>query len=109
MERAAMAKKTVSKTQRIKQALSDTPEASPKEIAAALKKYGVSASYVSNIKTTMNAKPKKRRPKGSTRKSVGRPATITDPLDAAIKFIEQSGGLKAAKIAMEKIERIKSL
>jgi hypothetical protein len=105
-----MAKKKVNKTQMIKQALSDTPEASPKEIAAALKKHGVTAGYVSSIKTQMNTKPKeRRRPKGSTSKSVGRPATTTDSLDAAIKFIEQSGGLEAAKAAIEKIERIKNL
>jgi hypothetical protein len=110
VERTDMAKKKVNKTQMIKQALSDTPEASPKEIAAALKKHGVTAGYVSSIKTQMNTKPKERRqPKGSTSKSVGRPATTTDSLDAAIKFIEQSGGLGAAKAAIEKIERIKNL
>ncbi len=105
-----MAKKKFNKTQLIKQALSDTPEAKPTEIAAALEKYGITATYVSNIKASMNAKPKKPgRPKGSASKSVGRPAIATDSLNAAIKFIEQSGGLKAAKAAMDQIERIKSL
>ncbi|MEO8497406.1 MAG: hypothetical protein ABI614_20235 [Planctomycetota bacterium] len=104
-----MAKK-VNKTKLIKQALSDTPEATPTEIAAALKEYGVTATYVSNVKSMMNAKPKKRgRPKGSTNKGVDRPAKPADSLDAAIAFVEQSGGLKAAKAAMEQIERIKSL
>ncbi len=52
-----MAKK-FNKTQLIKQALSDTPEAKPTEIAAALEKHGITATYVSNIKASMNAKPK---------------------------------------------------
>jgi len=105
-----MAKKKVNKTRLIKDALSAAPEATPKEIAATLKKYGVTATYVSNIKSTMNAKPKKRgRPKGSPNKSVDRPAATTDTLDAAIKFVEQCGGLKDAKAAIEKIERIKGL
>ena len=109
-ERMVMAKKKINKTQLIKEAIAEVPDATPKDIAAALKKYGITATYVSNVKSTMTSKPKKRgRPKGSTSKSVGRPAKSTDSLDAAIKFVEQSGGLKSAKAAIEKIERIKSL
>ena len=104
-----MAKKTVNKTKLIKEAISAAPEAKPKEIAATLNKYGITATYVSNVKGKLNTKPKKRRRKVSPSKSVGRPAATTDTLDAAIKFVEQCGGLKAAKAAIEKIERIKSL
>lgn len=104
-----MAKKKVNKTQLIKEAMSAAPEATPKEIAATLKKYGITATYVSNVKSSLNAKPKKRRRKGLANKSAGRTAATTDTLDAAIKFVEQCGGLKAAKAAIEKIERIKSL
>ena len=32
-----------------------------------------------------------------------------DSLEIAIKFVEQTGGLKAAKAALEEIERIKQL
>jgi CBS domain-containing protein len=105
-----MAKKKFNKTQLIKEAVSASPEATPKEIAETLKKYDITATYVSNVKGIMKAKPKKRRrPKGSPSQSVVRTAAITDTLDAAIKFVEQCGGLKAAKAAIEKIERIKSL
>ena len=105
-----MAKKKINKAQLIKEAISESPDATPKDIAAALKKYGITATYVSNVKSTMKAKPKKRgRRKGATTKKAVRPAKSTDSLDAAIKFVEQSGGLKAAKVAIEKIERIKSL
>ncbi|MDA1055845.1 MAG: hypothetical protein O3C40_36115 [Planctomycetota bacterium] len=104
-----MAKKKVNKTQLIKDAISVAPEATPKEIAATLTKHGVTATYVSNIKGKLNPKPKKRRRKGSPSKIAGRPAATPDTLNAAIKFVEQSGGLKAAKAAIEKIERIKSL
>jgi CBS domain-containing protein len=103
-----MAKKKVNKTQLIKEAITATPEAAPKEIAETLKKHGITATYVSNVKGKLNAKPKKRRRKGAA-KSPGRPAATADTLDAAVKFVEQSGGLKAAKAAIEKIERIKSL
>lgn len=51
---------------------------------------------------------KKAAKKRATKKTVA-PAAKIDPLDSAIKFVEQSGGLKAAKAAIEKIERIKSL
>jgi hypothetical protein len=105
-----MAKRKVNKTQLIKAAMSATPEATPKEIAETLKKYDITATYVSNVKGAMNAKPKKRgRRKGSPSNSVAPTAASTDALDAAIKFVEQCGGLKAAKAAIEKIERIKSL
>ena len=105
-----MAKKKVNKTQKIKDAIAAAPTATTKEIAESLKRYGVTATYVSNVKTAMKKKPKKQgRPKGTVSKSVGQPAAATDTLDAAIKFVEQCGGLKAAKAAMEKIERIKNL
>ena len=105
-----MAKKKINKTKLIEEALSATPEATPKEIADRLKAYGVTATYVSNIKSALNAKSKEGgRPTNATGKSVGRPANSSDSLDAAIKFVEQSGGLKGAKAAIEKIERIKNL
>ena len=74
-----MAKRKVNKTQLIKEAMSAMPEATAKEIAETLKKHDITATYVSNIKASMNAKPKKPgRPKGSASKSVGRPAIATD-------------------------------
>lgn len=112
-----MAKKKVSKTELIKEALRETPDATPRDIANALKKHGVTATYVSNVKSTMNAKPKRRgRPPGTTkaakkttRKTAAPSVASSGSLDAAIKFVQQSGGLKAAKQAIEKIEQIKSL
>ena len=38
-----------------------------------------------------------------------RVAASGDSLNAAIKFVESAGGLKAAKAAIEQIERIKNL
>jgi hypothetical protein len=81
-----------------------------KDIAAKLKKHGITATYVSNVKGKMDLNAEMQSgATASTGNTVGRPATATNSLDAAIKFIEQSGGLKAAKAAIEKIERIKSL
>ena len=105
-----MVKKKVNKTKLIKEAMVAAPDATPKQIAETLQKYDITATYVSNVKGNMNVKRKKRRRrKGSLSKSVGRPAATADSLDAAIKFVEQSGGLKAAKAAIDKIERIKGL
>ncbi|HUG68910.1 MAG TPA: hypothetical protein VMM76_14270 [Pirellulaceae bacterium] len=105
-----MAKRKINKTQLIKDAIVATPEAKPKEIAAKLKKYGITATYVSNVKGKMDLNAEMQSgATASTGNTVGRPATATNSLDAAIKFVEQSGGLKAAKAAIEKIERIKSL
>ena len=39
----------------------------------------------------------------------GRGAMDPGQLDAAINFVEQAGGFRAAKAALEKIERIKEL
>lgn len=105
-----MAKRKVNKTQLIKNAIVAVPEAKPKEIAAKLKKHGITATYVSNVKSKLDLNAEMQRgATASTGAAVGRPATAVDSLDAAIKFVEQSGGLKAAKAAIEKIERIKSL
>jgi len=105
-----MAKRKINKTQLIKDAIVSAPEAKPKEIAAKLKKYGITATYVSNVKGKMDLNAEMQSgATASTGNTVGRPATATNSLDAAIKFVEQSGGLKAAKAAIEKIERIKSL
>ena len=105
-----MAKRKINKTQLIKDAIVAAPEAKPKEIAAKLKKYGITATYVSNIKSKLDLNAEMQSgATASTGNTVGRPATAVDSLDAAIKFVEQSGGLKAAKAAIEKIERIKSL
>jgi len=51
---------------------------------------------------------KKKAAKNGRRKGQ-RVAASGDSLEAAIKFVESAGGLKAAKAAIEQIERIKNL
>ena len=51
-----MAKTQVNKTQLIKDALAKNPKASPSEIAEGLKKHGISAQYVSTVKSSLKAK-----------------------------------------------------
>ncbi len=61
------------------------------------------------------AKPgrkKKGRPPGTTVKLGRPPGSGVKPgsdLDSAIRFVEQTGGLKAAKAAIARIEQIKNL
>jgi len=103
----------VNKTALIKQALAQNPDASPKEVAASAG-HGVTAKYVSTVKTNMRtalkktAKKKPGRPKGS-KQAASKAATAPGSLDSAIAFIEAAGGLEAAKRQMETVERIKRL
>lgn len=46
---------------------------------------------------------------GPRRFSKGRRGANAGSLDAAIEFVEQAGGFRAARAALEKIERIKDL
>lgn len=103
----------VNKTALIKEALSQNSGASPKEVAAKVG-HGVTAKYVSTIKTNMRNSRKKAvkkklgRPKGSKR-AASKAASATGALAPAIAFIEAAGSLDAAKQQIETIERIKRL
>jgi hypothetical protein len=110
-------KRTINKSQIVRDALAKNPEASPKEIAAKLKAQGITAQYVSVVKS--NSKAKKAGKKSGAKKTVAKKkpgrkpgrkaASTTSSLDATIEFIEASGGIDAAKAAIAQIERIKSL
>lgn len=74
-----------------------------RSIAAATK----TCKHCGAINTSKKKKTVRKKPAAT---KAGRPASAAaDSLDAAIKFVEQSGGLRAAKAAIDKIERIKSL
>jgi hypothetical protein len=101
-------KETVNKSQAIRDALRAHPDKSPSEIAETLKGKGldVNAQYVSTIKSNTKAKGRKskivRRPKageGAGRNGFG-------PVQAALHFIREAGGLDQARQALQTVEEI---
>jgi LAS superfamily LD-carboxypeptidase LdcB len=119
-------KRTVNKSQIVRDALKKNPTMGPSELAklAELKKLGINAQYISVVKS--NAKSKKAGKKSVVKKSgakksvtkkkpgrkPGRKAAAASPttsLDAAIDFIQSSGGLDQAQAAIDQIRRIQSL
>ena len=48
-----MPKNKVNKSEKVRQYLMDHPGVSPREVAVALRSYGVSSAYVSTVKTKM--------------------------------------------------------
>ena len=104
-----MAKKSVNKSQAIRDAVEANPGKSNQEIADELKAKGlkVNAQYVSTIKSTSKAKSKK----VVKRRKPGRPARNGSsrdlgPIEAALRFINDAGGMEQAKQALATVEKI---
>jgi hypothetical protein len=103
-----MAKRSTNKSQAIRDALEANPDKSPSVIADALKAKGlkVNAQYVSTIKSGMKAK------RGGARKVVRRrkphraSSNGLGPIEAALRFITDAGGIEQAKQALATIEKI---
>ncbi len=100
-----MAKKTVNKAQLIKDALAADPKATPVEIAKSLKKHGITANYVSNVKSVGSPKKKKKR---------GRPAATTSSdkvslgdLVRAKKLADGLGGVDKAKSLLDAVAKLR--
>ena len=95
-----MAKKKSSpnKTQLIKDAMAANPNASPAEIAKGLTKYGISAQYVSVVKSNLKKKTGKKtttKRKGAGKKKEA--AFTVSELVKASKLAEELGGVEKAK------------
>jgi len=95
-------KPEVNKIQLIRDQLKSTPTAGPTEIAAIIG-HGITAQYVSIVKSNMKKKS------GTKKKVKKTKAGSGDPLISAINFIEEVGGINQAKDALATIERIKQL
>ncbi len=100
-----MAKKKVNKTQLIKDALAATPDASPAEIAKSLKKHGITATYVSNVRAKAQPKKKKR----TTKKKA---ATSSDKVSLgdlvkAKKLADELGGVDKAKSLLDAVAKLR--
>ena len=99
-----MAKRKVNKAQLIKDALAANPKATPIEIAKSLKKHGITANYVSNIKFTK----KKKRGRPPAKKS----ATTSDKISLgalvkAKKLADELGGVDKAKSLLDAVAKLR--
>ena|SRR5436190_17180499 len=115
-----MAKKQAAsgnKSQAIRDALAAHPDKSPKDIAEMLSAQGykLNAQYVSTIKSNANKKVRKVRVK-----KVGRPkvrifrgsSSVADgigPMESALQFIRDCGGLEQAKSVLATVEQLRSV
>lgn len=103
-----MAKKKTNKTQLIKEALEKHPDKKPAEIAEQLKKHGVTATYVSNVKASLGKKAPKTRP---SKKKVGRPkaseqkVAVSD-LVKAKKLADELGGVEKAQALLSTVAKL---
>lgn len=105
-----MAKKTVNKSQAIRDAMAAHPDKSPKELSEILKGQGlkIPPTYISAIKSNMKARKGKRgRKKTKALKGSGGPSS--NGLMAAVEFVKASGGLEGAKAALKTVEEIARL
>ena len=107
-KKKSVKKPAVSKTQLIKEALANSPNASPVEIAERLKSSGVTAQYVSTVKFNM----KKARGNGAPRKPAGKVGKKTEPtftlseLVKARKLADDLGGVEQAKELLNAISKL---
>ena len=90
--------------------MAENPDAKPKAIVEALGKRGIEVSSTLVSMTKYNQSQKAAKKKTAAPKATKKPpAAAGDSLDAAIRFVEKAGGFRAAKAAIERIERIRSL
>ena len=112
-----MARTKTNKSAAIKEALKANADKGPSEIAEMLKKQGVkvTATYVSNIKTTMGNGKKRGKP-GPKKATAGRPKTSSQPISngfsdvqSTVVFVKGVGGLKKAKQLIALLESARGL
>ncbi len=103
-----MAKKKVNKAQLIKDAMAAKPDASPIEIAKTLKKYGITANYVSNVKSAGSPKKKKKRGRPSGKKSTTTSDKVSlGDLVKAKKLADELGGVDKAKSLLDAVAKLR--
>jgi len=105
-----MAKNKVNKTQLIKDALAKNPKASPSEIAEGLKNHGISAQYVSTVKSSLKAKkPTKTAKKKVAKKTVAKKSDKVSlgDLVKASRLAEELGGVDKAQEMLNALAKLK--
>ena len=110
-----MAKKKVNKTQLIKDALAKNPKASPGEIAEGLKNHGISAQYVSTVKSSLKAKKPTKTAKKKVAKRTVAKKTVAKKSDKvslgdlvkASRLAEELGGVDKAQEMLNALAKLK--
>ena len=99
-------KRKVNKTQLVKDYLAENPAAPPKDVAAALKGQGVSVTpaYVSTIKSSMKAKPRKKVAR-KKRAATGDKISLSALLEAK-KLAAKLGSVEKAKGAITALSQL---
>jgi hypothetical protein len=101
-----MARTKINKSEAIRQAINNDPTATVSGIVAALaeQKLKVTPQLVSNVKSRIGEKPKKRGRKP------GKTGSLTvAQLEAAAVFARSIGGIEQASAALESLARIRRL
>ena len=99
-----MAKRKVNKAEKVREYQGAHPDAQPKEVADALKQFGVTPNYVSTIKNKMKLGKRRRRAAVGESSANGSVEAIV----SAAKFIKSCGGLEEAREAFRLAERVVS-
>ena len=111
-----MAKRKINKSQKVRDYLAEHPDAGPTAVANALKRYGVSVTLVSAIKSKGQTGGRKRRTaKAARRRAVrgrrtrARPTSRMEPVVAAAELIRVCGGVDEAKTALDAAGQVASV
>ena len=105
-------KRTVNKSQKVRDYLAEHPDAGPTEVATALNQFNVSAALVSAIKHKSKAGRRKKRKANAAKRSVrgrkgaSRRSSGVEPLIAAAELIRDCGGVDEAKAALDTAGKI---
>lgn len=103
-----MAKQKVNKTALIKAQLDKNPDAKPAEIAATLKKHGITAAYVSAIKFNLGKKVGQRKRKAGRPKGTATAAKVAvNDLVKAKEFADEIGGVEQAQALLETVAKLR--
>jgi hypothetical protein len=101
-----MAKKTMSKAERVRKYSQDHPESRPKEVAAALEEYGITAQYVSLIRLKDRQKEAAMSAPAPIVAPQSAPDISTAKLLTAARLIRECGGIDQARKAIETVAEI---
>lgn len=116
---SAAESETPNKSQAIRQALAENPNASPKEVAEIINNkhsLGVTPQYVSVVKSQSKKGGKASRSGSRTRATAAARSTKPtsarrmprlDAVEAAIGLIEAAGGLDEARATLDRLERLR--
>jgi len=109
-----MAKRKVNKTQAVRDFLAENPDATTKDVVAAMNKQRITVSpnYVSTIKTNMKAKGKGKKKVAAKKKAAPKKQEAADDkislsaLKEAKKLAERLGGIEQAKQAISALAQL---